>query len=195
MANKLKKEFHAFLLSDYEKEEEYLRKMHNKGYKLVKVKLPGFYYFEKCEPEDVVYRLDFNPQKITDKQNYLQMYEDYGWEYMQDLNEFSYFRKASNNVDDKDIEIFSDSESRLDMMKRIITKRMIPLMIIFLLCVLPQIINMIDIIYENLYSPFNIFSVVFCILWIMIFIMYLCMFVHCGKGFYKLKKKYSNKND
>lgn len=53
------KSFQVFSIFGYEKEEQYLRKMHNNGYKLSKVSSIGLYTFEECEEEDVVYRLDF----------------------------------------------------------------------------------------------------------------------------------------
>ena len=50
--------FRFFSIMDYEKEADFLREMHKKGWKFVKVSLLGFYEFEACEPEDVVYQLD-----------------------------------------------------------------------------------------------------------------------------------------
>ena len=144
MSDKIKKEFHYFLLTDYDKEEEFLRKRHKEGWKFLQVKLPGIYYFEKCGAEDVVYRLDFNPQNPSEKQKYIRMFEDYGWEYLQDMNEYSYFRKAAKKGAEKDTEIFSDNESRLAMLKRIFNKRMVPILIVFLLCVFPQVIKMLE---------------------------------------------------
>lgn len=186
MKNKLKKEFHYFVLTDYEKEEEYLRKMHGKGYKFVKVYLPGIYCFEKCEPEDVIYKLDFNPQTEENKQDYLQMYRDYGWEYIQDMNEYSYFRKkASEATDKKELEIFSDNESKLEMLKRIFIKRMLPIFCIFLLCVLPQITR----IFQG--EIMGEWGIGFFVLWLVLFVIYLCIIGRCVTGFYRLNKKYN----
>ena len=137
MKDKLR-EFHYFLLPDYEKEEEYLREMHKDGWKFTHVTLPGFYHFEPCEPEDVVYRIDFNPQPADKKRDYIRMFEDYGWEYLQDLNEFSYFRKSAMEAD---TEIFSDNASKVDMMRRIFTKRMIPILVVFFCCLLSNLTN------------------------------------------------------
>lgn len=33
------------------------------------MKFPGLYHFEKCEPEDVTYQLDYNPEGIAIKPN------------------------------------------------------------------------------------------------------------------------------
>ena len=63
--------------------------MAKKGYLFEKVTLPGVYHFKKSEPTNMIYRIDFNPQKKENRESYLQMFKDYGWEYIQDLNEFS----------------------------------------------------------------------------------------------------------
>ena len=58
--SELKKEFRWFNIMDYKKEETYLSKRHQKGWKFKKVTFPGIYTFEKCEPENVIYQLDYN---------------------------------------------------------------------------------------------------------------------------------------
>ena len=187
MENDMKREFRWFMLTDYEKEETFLREMHNKGYKLVKVKLPGFYYFEICEPEDVVYKLDFNPQTSEDKQSYLQMYADYGWEYMQDINEYSYFRKSAGNTDEGDTNIFSDDQSKLDMLKRIFMKKLVPHLAIFLLFI---VCSAVSLALGGIESSWNRGFIIF---WSILFLIYLVIFVYCGSGFYKLRKNYSHR--
>ena len=91
--------FRFFSIMDYEKEADFLRKMHKKGWKFVKVSLGGFYGFEACEPEDVVYQLDYNPDGVKHQNEYLQMFKDCGWEYMQDFAGYSYFRKPVSEMD------------------------------------------------------------------------------------------------
>jgi len=56
-----KTEFHFFTIPQWKDEENYLRKMHNSRWKFTNVSFPGFYHFENCQPEDVVYQLDYNP--------------------------------------------------------------------------------------------------------------------------------------
>ena len=198
MDRRLRKEYHWFALTDYEQEENFLRKKHNAGYKLAKVTMLGTYYFEKCKPEDVVYKLDFNPQQPEDKDSYIQMYEDYGWEYIQDLNEYSYFRKpaADENIASEkgtanqyDSEIFSDDESKLEMMKRIFVKKMLPILIIFGAVVIPQF--MISL-HNNGRSTV---SAVLLIMWAVLFAVYVAVIVRCGMGFRRLGQKYKNKKD
>jgi len=187
-----RREFHYFLLPDYEKEEEFLREMHNDGWKFTHVTLPGIYHFEKCEPEDVIYRIDFNPQTADKKRDYIRMFEDYGWDYLQDLNEFSYFRKAAADAEtEADTEIFSDNASKIDMMQRIFAKRMIPLLVIFLCCVLPNTVN----IFRLGITHFSPFEGILIGLIYALFGLYIGIITHCFVGFRRLSKKYSDAED
>jgi hypothetical protein len=75
--------------------------MHRSGWRLKKVS--GFTYtFEKCENENVVYRLDFAGEDSKDRQAYVSMFAEYGWEYLQDVNGYSYFRKNTDGISDED---------------------------------------------------------------------------------------------
>lgn len=181
-----KKEWHWFLLTDYEQEEAFLRRKHQQGQRFVKVELPGRYYFEDCPPEDVVYRLDFNPQQPEEQENYRKMYEDYGWTYLQDLNEFSYFRKPAAELE-ADNQIFSDMESKLAMLKRIFAKRMLPILAVFLLCFLPGVWKVLT------GGWFGIGTFILWGLELLLFVLYVVILIHCGVGFYRLEKKYNGK--
>ena len=126
----MKKEWKYFTIFNHEKEEEYLRDRHRVGWKFVKVTSIGFYHFEKCHPEDVVYQLDYNKDGLKNKQDYIQMFEDCGWEYIQDYVTYSYFRKPVSVMNGNE-EIFCDETSRLAMMERVYQGRLLPLLIIF----------------------------------------------------------------
>lgn len=121
----VKKQFKWFTIFEYEKEQDYLQEMHKSDWKFVKVTGLGMYYFEKCLPKDVVYQLDYNKDGLAPKDEYLKMFDDCGWEYIQDYFGYSYFRKV---VSDNGIaeEIFCDDESRLQMMQRVLRGRMLP---------------------------------------------------------------------
>ena len=86
-------EFRWFSVPEWEKEQDFLREQHKKGWKFTKVSFLGFYHFEKCKPEDVVYQLDYNKDGIDNKAEYVQMFQDCGWEYLMDFVGYSYFRK------------------------------------------------------------------------------------------------------
>jgi len=134
-----KKEFKVFTIFEYEKEQDYLRQMHKAGWKFVKVTGLGMYHFEKCIPQDVVYQLDYNKDGLEHKEEYLKMFDDCGWEYLQDFVGYSYFRKpvAENCAAE---EIFCDEESRFQMMQRVMKGRMLPLLVIFFALLLPQFV-------------------------------------------------------
>ena len=181
MADKTDMKF--FILSEYEEEEQYLNQMARKGYIFEKVTLPGIYHFRKSEPVNMVYRLDFNPKKKDDWDSYLQMYQDYGWAYIQDMNEYSYFCKVAEDKEEAN-EIFSDNESRIDMMDRIIRRKMLPLIAIFLCCIIPQATRMAGGIYTDR------LSVVFYILWLFLIVLYVYLIARYMAGFSRLRKKY-----
>ena len=118
--------FKYFSIAEYEKEEAYLRKMHQQGWKLVKISLRYLYVrayiFEKCQPEDVIYRIDYDQ---TGGDAYIQMFADCGWEYLFDFDESSYFRKKKEDIAE-DEDIFCDDASRLAMVRRVFKARYIP---------------------------------------------------------------------
>lgn len=134
-----KKEVRYFTIFNHEDEQEYLRQNHMAGWKFVKVTGLGMYHFEKCEPEDVVYQLDYNKEGLSQKTEYVQMFSDCGWEYIQDFFGYSYFRKSAKMMDGEE-EIFNDDSSKMAMMERVYKGRLIPLLITFCLLLIPQTI-------------------------------------------------------
>lgn len=126
----MKKELRWFTIMDYEKEAQYLSRMHQEGWKFKRVTMPGIYTFEKCEPEKVVYQLDYNQEGQKNQMEYVKMFEDCGWEYVLDFAGYSYFRKPEAKMVQEE-EIFCDDESRLDLMNRIFRGRVVPLILIF----------------------------------------------------------------
>lgn len=134
---KTKKEFKFFTIADYEKEQAYLSSMHQYGWKFVKVVGLCMYHFEGCEPEKVTYQLDYNQDGLAHKDEYIQMFTDCGWEYIQDSLGWVYFRKNASKTDG-DEAIFCDDESRLQMMERVFKGRLIPLLVVFSAILFPQ---------------------------------------------------------
>lgn len=127
-----KQEFRYFTITEYDKEQEYLSKRHKEGWKFTAVTGIGQYHFEKCEPEEVVYQLDYNQEGNINQAEYVQMFEDCGWEYITTYVGYGYFRKPVSAMKEEE-EIFFDDSSKLDMMKRIFKGRMIPMFIVFFL--------------------------------------------------------------
>ena len=125
-------------IADYGREALYLAEMHAKGWKLKEVTYSNLvvavkYTFEKCQPEQVSYQLDFYPMKKSERSSYLQLFKDCGWEHITDFNGFSYFRKAHSEIEsDAEFEIYNDVAGKLAMVKRILTRRMLPILLLFL---------------------------------------------------------------
>lgn len=130
--------YRIFTIADYEREALYFRKMHAKGWKLRKVSYSILlfavkYTFEKCQPEQVSYQLDFYPMKKSERGSYLQLFKDCGWEHITNFNGFSYFRKLHSGIEsDAEFEIYNDAAGKLAMVKRILTRRMLPILLLFL---------------------------------------------------------------
>lgn len=134
-----KTEVRYFSVPDWQKEEAYLRRRHLEGWEFVRVSGVGCYHFRRCAPKDVVYQLDFNTASRTNSEEYVQMFRDCGWEYLQNYVGYSYFRKSADEMNGEEEKIFCDEESRIDMMKRVFETRMKPLLLIFLLIIIPQL--------------------------------------------------------
>ncbi len=172
-----------FLLPDYEKEGEYLTKMHNVGWKLEKV-CAFSQHFVKCEPENVVYKLDYVSNR-TDYPEYIKMYADYGWEHCGRVAGFDYFRRSADGISEKEMDIFSDPQSKLAMMKRVIITRMTPLLIILFLMIIPNLF-----LFVMNYPRFGTAGVLIALVYLILFVEYVSIFIYCIRGFRKLCNKY-----
>ena len=130
--------YRIFTIADYDREALYLREMHAQGWKLKEVSYSNLvvavkYTFEKCQPEQVVYQLDFYPMKKSERASYLQLFKDCGWEHITNFNSFSYFRKLHSGIEsDAEFEIYNDAAGKLAVVKRILTMRMLPIFLLFL---------------------------------------------------------------
>lgn len=177
-----KRECKWFTISQYEEEAVYLREMHKQGWRLTKVTFPCFYTFEQCAPEDVVYQLDYNQEGIQQKAEYRQMFADCGWEYMFDFVGYSYFRKPAAAMQGEE-EIFCDDESRLEMLKRVIVGRLLPLLILFCGVVIPQLMM------NLMRADTNIWAAFFVGVYVAILVLYIAIFARMGYDYLKLIKR------
>ncbi|MGQ7394888.1 DUF2812 domain-containing protein [Streptococcus suis] len=114
-----KTEWKVFFITDFEQEAAYLSNMHHKGWALVEIQMGMWYVFESCPPENVVYQVDFRPEKKEEQAVYEQMYHDYGWEHVTDCNHFGIFRKKGGG----DTELYSDLKTKKAMVSRIFKQR------------------------------------------------------------------------
>lgn len=181
--------FKLFTIYQYRQEEEYLSAMHEKGWKLTKAAFPGFYRFEKCEPEKIAYRLDYNQEGIKNKAEYITMFSDCGWEYLFDMVGYSYFRKKSDGTPEKE-EIFCDDASRLDMMRRVFKGRILPLIILFAGVILPQfLMNTVG------YGGGSFLQTVLSDILMIVAVLYLAIFSGMAYQFYRYEKKLMNEKE
>ena len=136
-------------IADYDREAFYLREMHAQGWKLRKVSYSILlfavkYTFEKCQPEQVSYQLDFYPMKKSERASYLQLFKDCGWEHITNFNGFSYFRKAHSEIEsDAEFEIYNDATGKLDMVNRILRLRLLPVLF-FLSMLIPLFLKLLN---------------------------------------------------
>jgi hypothetical protein len=114
-----------------EKEESWLSEMAAKGYHFEQVTFPCFYQFRRGEPAKYVYRLDYQTLKTKDRDSYLQLFADAGWEHVGKMGGWEYFRKAYQNGEAPDI--YSDNESKVNKYQRILTYLVIFLPILIIL--------------------------------------------------------------
>lgn len=174
-----KKELRFFSVPEWKKEEAYLTEQHKNGWRFVRVSGFCVYHFERCVPENVVYQLDYNQEGLAHKEEYVKLFSDCGWEYLQDYMGYSYFRKAASETDGSE-EIFCDDASRFDMMKRVFKGRLIPLLVIFFLIIIPQMIQQ-----SLIETPFSHgLLVAFSIL----FVLYLILFIAFAIPYWKYYK-------
>lgn len=173
----IKKEFRWFSITEYEKEADYLSQKHKEGWKFQKVTFPGIYTFEKCEPENVIYQLDYNTDGLKDKDTYIRMFEDCGWEYLMNFYGYSYFRKPQEEAKQKE-NIFCDDDSRLDMMNRIFYGRVVPLILIFI-CLL----------YNAWATVSRGEHIVFTIIFAVLTVLYLILFADFAVKYFSFRRK------
>lgn len=125
-----------FLISEFEEEEKWLTTMHSQGWKLIEISHNN-YKFEKCQPGDWVYQLDFQ-NKMIEESNYIKLFGDYGWNFVLKHNNWFYFRRIKNVKDcNTDLSIFSDKDSKITMCQRALSGKLkINVSLFFIACII-----------------------------------------------------------
>lgn len=127
-----------FYISEFEQEAAWLSFMHREGWKFVSTD-SLHYQFEKTEKEDWCYQMDYLESGVADE-SYLQMYEDYGWEYVSQCDHWCYFRKQRVEGEEADTSLFGDRESKLELCKRVAHGQFLRMLPFILL--MPSVINL-----------------------------------------------------
>lgn len=112
-----KRKFGAYAAWNYEREIEDLNRMSEQGWQLIK----GGCFTNKFKRNTEVqyrYQLDFQPD-IEVKGRYIETFREQGWEYINSMNCWHYFRKLYDpEQPEEQYEIFTDRESRKEMNNR-----------------------------------------------------------------------------
>lgn len=169
-----------FTVPEYAKEQEWLSQQHRAGWKLLKIIPPFFYQFERCNPEEVVYQLDYNQEGRAHKEEYVQLFADMGWEHILDYVGYSYFRKPVSEMNGSE-EIFNDDASKFEMVRRIFKGRILPLLFILSLVIIPMLIRLHEGVMDGERFVYGFFSG--------LFIVYVSLFIQYALQYVKLKKK------
>ena len=162
-----KVQFRMFTIFDLDKVEDYLHEMHLKGWKY-KANRFGFFYFEKCQPDDVNYRV-WNTSYIRKNEMLLESIKDRGWEFVEGCP-YSVFRKPTSDLASNDY-FCMDNRLRWEGVKSGLRSCVTSISGGLVVCM--------SLFRENL-------SQSFCI----IFSLYALMISYLIYSFYRLRKKY-----
>ena len=90
-----KVQFRIFTVVDLDKEEDYLHEMYLKGWRY-RTNCLGFFYFEQCQPDDVIYHI-YDTRHLKKYKHELQDFRNSGWELI-GAGSCSILRKSSSNL-------------------------------------------------------------------------------------------------
>ncbi|PEF40844.1 DUF2812 domain-containing protein [Bacillus wiedmannii] len=132
-----KKIFKFFAGWSLEKEEAFLREMHQQGWALQKYNV--MYTFKKTKPKDVIYkadfRLDYKDSKEKQKE-YIEIYEMCGWKHVTSFAKWNYFCKEVEEENELP-DIYSDKETRIQKLNELLV-----FFVIMLAAILPSMYNL-----------------------------------------------------
>ena len=87
--------FRIFTILDLDKKEEYLHEMHLKGWRY-RISRFGFFYFDQCQPNDVIYRI-YDSRFLKKYKHELQDFRNRGWELIE-TGFCSILRKSTSDL-------------------------------------------------------------------------------------------------
>ena len=162
-----KVQFRMFTIFDLDKVEDYLHEMHLKGWKFKSNRF-GFFYFEQCQPDDVIYSV-WNTSYLRKNELDLQGIKDRGWEFVEGCS-YSVFRKATDDLVPND-QFFMDNRLRWDGVKSGLRTSTVSISGGLVVCM--------SLFRESLSRSFFI-----------IFALYALMITYLIYSFYRLRRKY-----
>ena len=108
-----KVQFRIFTILDLDKEEEYLHEMHLKGWKYRTSRF-GFFYFDQCQPDDVIYRI-YDSRFLKKHKRELQDFRNSGWELIE-TGFCSILRKSAFDILPED-QVYMSNNLRWEVMR------------------------------------------------------------------------------
>ena len=163
-----KVQFRMFGILDYDKEEDYLREMYLQGWRY-RTNRFGFFYFEQCQPDDVIYHI-YDSRFLKKYKHELQDFRNSGWELIE-TGFCSILRKPASNLLPEDQVFYRNHGLRWEMVISRLRSSIATLLGGLVVCL---------ILYrENLSSSF-----------FLIFGIYGLMISYLIYGFFRLKRKY-----
>ena len=103
------------------------------------------------------------------------MFHDCGWEYIQDMAGYSYFRKPVSEMNGTDETIFCDEDSRMDMMRRVWKGKVLPLLAIFF-CLLGTLVAQ-----RRHTAPF--------VMLVILLAVYAVVLIQCGIAYWRMDQR------
>ncbi len=109
-----------FTVDNFEKEEQFLIEMASKGWYFTHYENLK-YHFQQAASKDFQYRIDYHNSSDGDLDDYLQLFEDSGWESVFTYpildGYWCYFRKEAK--ESENTEIYTDNTSKIELFKKI----------------------------------------------------------------------------
>ena len=160
-------QFRIFTIVDLDKEEEYLHEMHLKGWRY-RTNRFGFFYFEQCQPDDVIYHI-YDSRFLKKYKHELQDFRNSGWELIE-TGFCSILRKPASDILSEE-KVYMSKDLRWEVMRSRLRSSIATLLGGLVVCL---------ILYrENLSSSF-----------FLIFGIYGLMISYLIYGYFRLKRKY-----
>ncbi len=112
-----KRSFKAYPAWNYQEEIDDLNKASEQGWQLVR---GGCFHNTFVKNPEIRYRYQLDYRRIEDMGRYIETFREQGWEYVNStFNGWHYFRKLYDPaLPEEDFEIFTDSESMMEMNRR-----------------------------------------------------------------------------
>ncbi|MHC0037615.1 DUF2812 domain-containing protein [Pseudoneobacillus sp. C159] len=129
---KSKKVFKFFLAWQDSNEEVWLNEMARKGWALKTYKY--LYHFEKMEPTNYIYKLDYKANRDEDLDEYKMIFEEAGWEYVTRYGDWHYFRTVAEG--ETAPEIYTENEYQIEKYKGLLQQLISALITIIILAVI-----------------------------------------------------------